>query len=567
VVRWAPLAPAAREIPLPGWLRLWLLFAVVWRVAYHLRYLGEDPFAFAPISDGSVYETMALDIRAHPPWGSEPFYLQGAYGAFLALGLSIRGEPSVAILLQLGMMAIAWWGFFRAVAVVTDRRAAGIATAILLAVPALWFYENKYLTAALSCASLVAMLGALAAVLRRPTTLRIALAGAAAGIAILFRGNLVLAVPLCAWAVVGFVREEARPAGPTWPRALAAYAVGLVLALSPMAVRNAIVTGSATVLPAHGGGTSFYIGNNAEARGVWNDASGLLSGDVRQEAGELAERLGVEADGDAARARAIGRALYGRAVQEIAEDPGAWVWLELRKAWLMLGNDELAQDYDLFGEREILGRAVHLGLPFGILFALFAAAWVGARGRPRDAIGRAWTRTCGGQALAVVAANLLFFTSAQHRLPLVVPLVAWVAWARPDLAFAAADRRRRIAMVVAAVLAFAFSAIPPRSRQTEPSAVHDYNLSLALLRIGDPRGALASLDRAVERRPEHPVIRLERATRAREIGELETARADLAVLDEMSDLPPWVRARIADEHQWLDALDPRPGKPTDMSSR
>lgn len=553
--------------PLPGWLRLWLLFAIALRVAYHTRYLGEDPFALAPISDGSMYEAMAMDILAHPPWGEAPFYLQGAYGAFMALGIAIGGEPSLAILLQLSVMAVAWWGFFRAVSVVTDRRGGALYTAILLSVPGLSFYENKYLTAALACASFVAVLGAMAAVMRRPTLVRIGLAGAAGGVAVLLRSNAVLAVPVCAWAVVGLVRERSLSTRIAWPRALGAYALGLGLALAPMAARNAVVTGAPTVMPAHGGGTSFYIGNNAEARGVWNDGSGLLSGEVVHEAGELAARLGVQADTDAARARAIGRALYGRALEEIAEDPGGWAWLELRKAWLMLGNDELTQDYDILGERELVGRVLHLGLPFGALLALFAGAWVGARGRPRDAEARAWGRTCAGLALSVIAANLLFFTSAQHRLPLVVPLLAWVAWARPDLAFRDGDRRRRAAMLAGAVAALAFAIVPPRSRQTEPSAVHDFNLALAQVRIGDPRGALASLDRAVERRPDHPVIRLERATLARGLGDFDKARADLAVLDAQSDAPPWIRARIAAEHRALAPAPPAERDATEMPTR
>lgn len=555
VVSWRDVSSraGARE-PLPAWLRLWLGVAVALRLAYHARYFGEDPFALATFSDGRVYETMARDILAHPPWGSEPFYLQGIYGYVLAFGLALRSQPSLALVLQLAIMAVAWWGFYRALQVVTDRRGAALATAILLSYPGLSFYENKYLTAALACASFAAMLAAFAALVRRPAPWATLALGAATGLAILLRSNVLVAVPIVAWAAISLVRVKG---GPSWPRTLAAYALGLGLVLSPMAWRNAVVTGDPTVLPAHGGGTSFYIGNNAEARGLWNDAGGLLSGDVAHERQELSRRLGLGATPDAELPAEIGRALYRRAWAEIRAEPGAWLWLEARKAWLMLGNDELSQDYDVLGERELVGAAMHVGLPFGVLLALFGAAVVGAWGRERDAVGRAWTWLCAGQALAVLAANLLFFTSAQHRVPIVVPLVAWVAWARPDLAFLAGSRRRRTAMLAVTLGLLAMSAWP-RSRQTEPTAVHHFNLAIAQKDIGDPRGAMQSLDRAVQARPDHAVIRIERATLARELGDFGKARADLAALAERTDLPAWVRARAAGERARVRALEPAP---------
>jgi 4-amino-4-deoxy-L-arabinose transferase-like glycosyltransferase len=539
--------PAARRPPpLDGWIRLWIFAAVAFRLGYHAQYFGEVPFTLATFSDGALYEKMAADILAHPPWGSEPFYLQGVYGALMACAMAIRDQPSTVLFAQLLIAAVAWWGLFRALGLMVDRRTAGVATAIALSYPAFSFYENKHLTATLAVASLIAMLAGAASMIRRGSWRGAGGLGLATGLAILARSNTLLCVPFAAWAVVLAARAHRRPAG----RWVAIFGGGLLLALAPMALRNAVVTSQATVMPAHGGGTSFYIGNNREARGVWNDAGGLLSGDVSHERTELARRLGVDEPDEAQRVKKIGRALYARAWSEIAESPGRWAWLEVRKVWLLAGNDELTQDYDRLGERELVGAVWYVGLPFGLLLGLWAAAWVGARGRERTLADRAWIWVCIGQAVAVLVANLGFFTSSQHRLPLVIPMLAYAAWARPDLAWREGDRRRRGIMVAVALLLTA-QGLLPRSKQTQPSAVHYFNLAIAQKRTGDPRAALVSLSRAVEQRPDHVVIRVERATLARELGEYELTRQDVLVLSQVDDLPLWVRERRERERQWL----------------
>jgi hypothetical protein len=329
-----------------------------------------------------------------------------------------------------------------------------------------------------------------------------------------------------------------------------------------MAVRNTVVTGRPTIMPAHGGGTSFYIGNNQHARGVWNTAGGLLSGEVVRERQELAARLSVPPGSEAEQSAAIGRALYRRAAREIASDPGRWAWLELRKAWLMIGNDELSQDYDVAGERELLPAWAGRGLPFGAVLAvgLVGALAVRRRARADRALGarwRPWAWLLGAQALAVVAANLLFFTSAQHRLPLVVPLAVvlgpGLAWLWEGLRARGAERRAWGLALGLAALVLAQGAWP-RQRRDGPTPEHYYNLAIAHVQLGQPREALAAFDRAVGHRPDHPVILIERATLLRRLGHLDAAAADLERLAALPEVPPWIARRASEEQLRVRAL-------------
>lgn len=545
---------------LPHWLSLLLLGLVLLRVGYHASYLTDDPFALATFSDGRVYEQAALDLLEHPPLGSRPFYLQGLYAAQLALPMAIVPWISLAMLLQLTLAGLALWGLFRAMAWVVGRREAAMGLAVLLAYPGLAFYENKYLTASLGVVTMALMVIALARLQRRPTAKAVVGLGVATGLAVLARGNMLLAVPGVAMAAVLVWRQtdQAR-----W-RAVAWLSLGLALALGPMAARNAIVIGRPAVMPAHGGGTSFYIGNNRHARGVWNNAGGLISGEVVHEREELVTELGVAPGSESEQAAAIGRALYRRAFDEMAEDPGAWVWLELRKTWLMVGNDELTQDYDVYGEREMLPWWSGRGLPFSVLLALGCVGAIAtvrrvAAGQLEASHWRPWWWMLGFQALAVVAANLLFFTSAQHRVPLVVPLVVFIGpgidWLVRGRSHEAAAKGRRWwwGSVILAVVILG-QAAQPRHKRHEPSAVHYYNLALAHVRLGQPKLAIAAFDRAVERRPDHPVIRLERAVLHRRRGHLDQAQADLDVLRGLPESTSWVQQRVADEQRRVIAL-------------
>lgn len=520
------------------WLTALLVGLALLRVLYHCTYLAEVPFALATFSDGRQYELAARDILASAPLGTRPFYLQGLYAYLMALPMVIRAWVSLALLFQLTIAGLTHWWFFRAVARWRGRTEAAWASVALLSFPMLAFYENKFLTGSLAVTASVAVLAAAVRVHESSTPTRWCVLGVAVGVAILARPNFALLVPV--FLVVGL-----RGAGRT--RTVTALVLGLVVSLLPMAARNAVVTGRPTVFPAHGGGTSFYIGNNAHARGVWNDAGGLLTGDVSREREELRETLGVPRGTDADEIAAIGRALYARGLSEIADDPMHWLVLEFRKVWLMLGNDELTQDYDHFGERELLWCSPRFGLPFGVGFAI-AVFGIG-RVRGEGVV----TAALLGLAASTFAANVLYFTSAQHRLPWVVPMAVLIPDGIRALRQAASDRRW-VALGLFAVLLGA--SMWPRARKSEPSAVHYYNLAIAWFYVGQPDRAISTLDQALEVNPDHPVIRLQRLTALRERGHFEAAKADLDVLDQQEDLPGWVRAKMEDERlrlrTWLE---------------
>jgi len=555
------LRPADR---LQRGLALAIALLVAKRLAYHLTYLVGDPFALATFSDGHVYELAARDIVAHPPLGSEPFYLQGLYAYLLAIPLAITDQVVIGLLIQLVLAAGALWLLHRTAVSLLGATAGALSTLVLLGYHELAFYENKYLSVSLGATCNALALWAATRCLQRPGASALVGAGAAAGLAVLGRPNLAVALPFTAAALCLVARSAERPA----MRTLLAYSLGVVLALAPMALRNQLVIGRPDVQPSHSGGIPFYIGNNPDANGRWNTAGGLISGQVGRERIELAQYLGLEIEDQAELDHAVGDAMRDQALRFIREHPGDWLALELRKLWLTLGNHRFVRDYDARGEAELIGGFwSSIALPFGVLLGLGALGLHAIFRRARRVRGQRaqWLGlllVLGGQLIAVLSANLLIFTSAQNRLPLCIPLA--FAAGPGLLALLALARRlphptweaRPVAVGASALLAL--QAFAPRSQHVDrPTSVHYYNLAAVEEAIGRLEPAAEHYRRAAERNPKQPMFHLSRARVLRRLGRGADARAVLQQLAGIPDLPDAVRSAAADEQRLLQVAKER----------
>jgi tetratricopeptide (TPR) repeat protein len=549
--RSASEAPSHRHSPddrVPVWLWVLLAALLVQRGLYHAAYFRLDPFALVTISDGQLYERAARDILAVPYWGEEPFYLQGAYAYLLAAGIAITDSVVGGLLLQLLAAGAATVLFGLAARTCFGRRVGAYSTAVLLALPSLAFYENKYLSVSLGVGSCMLLLWAFARVMTGPTFSRVFGFGLVAGLAVLARPNLLLAVPFCAIAaMLAAQRRTVFARGGLFVMLL----LGAGVVLAPMSLRNFVVTGSPTVFPSHGGGIPFFIGNNPDANGRWNDANGLLSGQVWFEREELARRLNLvvpEGSRVATLDTAIGNELYNRAFTFIREQPADWLGLEAVKAWFTLGNHAFVRDYDLLGERELLGPWYPFGLPFGIALGLGTLGLILLCRRAiqarHEAAHAALCSVLLGIVFAVLAANLLWFTSAQNRAPLLVPL----AFAAGPAIDTIVRRVRRslpksalptVAWVVALLLAV--QAFVPRMPTDRPSSVHYYNLGNVEEVLGRKEAALEHYRIATERNPKQAMFWWRRALVARDLRRLDETRRSLDQLLALPDLPAELR--------------------------
>ena len=531
------------------------------RIVYHAAYVSLDPFALATISDGQLYEEAARDLLAHAPLGTKPFYLQGLYAYVLALGLAVTHSLIGALSVQLALAGGGLWLFHRAARAAFGELPGLGSTVVLLACHELTFYENKYLSVTLGLACNMFAVWAFVRDQRRGTRGSALLLGVASGLACLARPNLVLALPLTLIALT--LRPQppdrqaaARPQGAPRMLRLLGYAAGVVLALLPMAARNQLVVGRAEIFPSHAGAIPIFLGNNPLATGRWSSAGGAVSGQVDRERGELAAYLGLKAAEPAQLDAQIAHELTQRVLGFVTSQPMAWLGLEARKLWWTLGNHRFVRDYDLRGEAELLGGYQPVGLPFGVLLGLGALGLTSlfVSGEP---LGLAVFLS--GQGVAVLAASLVTFASAQNRVPLAVPL-AFVAG--PALLSLHTGWRHlprlggwhpgRFAHALAACLGL--QAFWPRVTATElPSSTHYYNLAVVEEDLGRFEAAAQHYRQAAARNAKEPMFALRLARLERRLGHLQAASNALAKLEALPALPPTVQRALARERAALAA--------------
>ena len=185
-----------------------------------------------------------------------------------------------------------------------------------------------------------------------------------------------------------------------------------------------------------------------------------------------------------------------------------------------LGDHRFVRDYDLRGEAELVGGAHALGLPFGLALGLGCHRPARAARARSPRAGRAHRmRALGlllvGRLVAVLAANVLVFTSSQNRVPALVPLcfaagpalLALFGWlGRSALDFRAGPG----AWTLGAALFL--QALWPRGPQpSRPSSVHYFNLGAVEETLQRDEAAAEHYGRAVARKPDQPVFLLSQA--------------------------------------------------------
>lgn len=494
----APLSAGGRALPHPraatvtavsaespsddslGRRRVWLVLGIA--LLLRLVALGElsgSVWNEVPVSDARVFDEWGQRIAGGEVLGDQVFYQAPLYPYLLGGVYALVGHrPDVVRVLQ----CLAGAGAAALVALTAAHllgRRAGLAAGLLAAayVPAI-AYDLRLEKASLAV-FLTALLGWI--VVRHGARPRAAAAaGLTLGALVLLRENAaVLLVPL----LVRHARERAGRG-----RRVAALGGAFVLALAPVAARNALVGGE-LVPTATNVGVNFFLGSGPGADGMYRP---MIEGrghpdhereDARALAEELAGRVLTPAQ--------VSRFWFGLTLRGIAADPLAFVRLLGTKLRLLASHAEVMDGVAIESQvdESRLLRALQPLVSFGLVLPLAVAGVLASRGRA----GRTWPLAL---AASLVVGLLGFFVTARFRLGIVPFLLPFAG-----LGLVRLPHWVRVPRTVAATLGAALLAWWPLGLPGDARATSNSNLASELMERGRLAEAETWLRRALQRDP------------------------------------------------------------------
>jgi hypothetical protein len=428
-----------------------VLMAVLVRVAFAFLFLRQAVSDIVP-QDMEAYVGLARAIAA----GSfrDPLFdfINPPYAFVLCPFLSL--SPSAATLGVLALQIVIDAGSVALVFFIAARTFTPPVGLLAAALYALYgtaiYYTAIVLPVTLTIFTLLLAVAALAAGRTGPPR-RALLAGIALGLFILFRPNALLFLPAAvAWLVLSARTAGERPG--TSLRRCAAMVVGTGIAVAPFAVRSIVTSGSPSPFPVNGG-VNFYIGNNADATGLYNHLPNIADRPVEQVLSSIEEasrRAGRRLD-----AREASAFWFAEGARFLRQHPSEAFALLLRKTWYFFRHEEMSLNisYNLAREQVPLLQGT---LGFGALAALAAWGMLGAlrlRARRRDP--NVWLVL--GAVVLYGVSVVLFFVSDRYRIP-VAPLLAILA-AQGAMSMFDDARARRFRGVATGALVTALAAV------------------------------------------------------------------------------------------------------------
>lgn len=449
-----------------------LLLTIVLGVALAVRLahffaVHHLPFFAQLVMDSRSYDTWAQKIAGGDWVGTTAFFQAPLYPYLLAIVYRAIGHSLDAVYLLQILAAVAGIAaLYRAVLVMGGARLALVAAALAALYGPFLFYDVQIEKESLAVTATCFLLWALVAARGPGGFLG---CGAVLGALALLRENALLLVPFLlplAWRGGGGRAAIAKRA--------AAFVGGLVLVLTPVAIRNAAVGGG--FLPTTSqGGVNFYIGNHPGAPGTYVP---IVPGKQVPEL-ERAEptRIARQETGRALTPAEVSSFWLAKSLRWAAAHPFAFLALQVKKIGLFWSGYEFpdAVDYYWTRDRSPVYRIPLLEFESVALLAV-AGLWL-VRKRPGPFAAPILF------ALGWTVSTVAFFVFSRYRLPIVPALLPLAAVPLLRVADDLKARKREGTIGLLAVIAVL--ALPHVAFYRPRMDLVEYNLA----RLAQERGA------------------------------------------------------------------------------
>lgn len=384
-----------------------ILVGFVLRLVYFFQV--KDVFLFRrPFLDAGFYHRWALEI-AGGDWAGVKrgvFSMSPGYSYFLAVIYSLfGGDIKTAIFIQLLLGVACGWMIYLLGKKLISREAGVLGAALFLLYAPEILYESMLLKAGLIN---VVNTGALLAAAAAANPAGWLLTGFLAGFSAHLRPTELLLIPVF---VLWFWRRSPRKA-----LAVLLFSGGLLLALLPVALRNYLVGGEWVWTTSHGG-MNLYTGNSPQSRGLY-EALPFARPDPAFEQDDFLQEARRRSGRDLTPAQSS-RYWYAETWRFIRQEPLREAGLLLKKAIIFFNGYEDPINMDFYLFRKEFGSV--LALPLVTFTILMPLAVLGmAQSVPNLLLL--------GYLIVIFLANVIFFVSAEYRVPAVPVLCIYAGW-------------------------------------------------------------------------------------------------------------------------------------------
>jgi len=322
--------------------------------------------------DEQYHVQLVNQINSDEGYPDEPFYRAPLYPYFLALLFKLTDDSFYwTRLIQLVLGSFLPLLVYVIALRIFDRRIAIWSGIIAALYPTLIFFEATLLIESIMVLLTTLLVWQLYRCQQSLSVLDFIMAGILLGLAGLARPNILMLGPfLFIWIVLVIEPKVG------WRKAFLRFAligVASILIILPVTIRNKVV-GNDLVFMAWQGGFNFFLGNNRSASAWSATVPGI---DMSWEGGyNQAIALAEKVEGRELKPSEVSDFWYHQAWNEIKENPGYFITLQLRKLRLFINGFEIPNNYSTYLVREyswiaklILFESI-VFFPYGILAPL-----------------------------------------------------------------------------------------------------------------------------------------------------------------------------------------------------
>ena len=244
------------------------VFSLFIRIAF-ISETQQSPFVQNLFSDSKIYNEQALSIIVNNDWiGDEVYFMAPVYTYFIAVVYKIFGESTYLIRFFQAVFSSLMIFIIYLIGRNLHSRPVGYIAALISSVYLIFiFYSGLILSETLQTFVIALLILALSRDAKTIDFKGWFFIGLLLGVSALFRGNvLIFFAAVLIWMIYKFIKnvEFKKYAG----KSMLFFALGTILPILPVTVRNILVADDFVLLTSNGG-INFYLGNNENAIGVF----------------------------------------------------------------------------------------------------------------------------------------------------------------------------------------------------------------------------------------------------------------------------------------------------------